>query len=224
MKDKISILAIETSSKLCSVALGIDGILISEYTVYKENSQDKELAELSRKIVFDNGLSFADLSAIAISAGPGSFTGLRIGAGFAKGLCFDGKTKLIAIPTLLALVSSLKSIRDISGYREVWGVIHSHKDLFYAQKFDNMLNPISEPSLITESEIHSQETDDSLLVINYLGDNANIFGNYQINSLKSNVLIGLGFDYYNESIFVDADSFIPLYYQDFTVKTKNNII
>ncbi len=94
------ILHIETSTNVCSVALSEDGLCLFE----KENSGAPSHAALLAPYV-EEALSFADshgipLDAVAVSQGPGSYTGLRIGVSTAKGVCYGKNVPLIAIPTL----------------------------------------------------------------------------------------------------------------------------
>ncbi len=94
------ILHIETSTNICSVALSEDGTCLFE----KENSGAPSHAALLAPYV-EEALSFADshaipLDAVAVSQGPGSYTGLRIGVSTAKGVCYGRNVPLIAIPTL----------------------------------------------------------------------------------------------------------------------------
>lgn len=94
------ILHIETSTRVCSVALSEDGANIFE----KADFEGPSHAVLLGSFV-DEALSFADshampLDAVAVSCGPGSYTGLRIGVSMAKGICYARDCKLLAIPTL----------------------------------------------------------------------------------------------------------------------------
>ncbi len=98
------ILNLETSTKNCSVALSKDNICIAVKEIAEENySHAEQLHRFIENILIENSLSFSDLNAIAISKGPGSYTGLRIGVSAAKGLCFALDIPLIAIDTLTIL-------------------------------------------------------------------------------------------------------------------------
>jgi tRNA threonylcarbamoyladenosine biosynthesis protein TsaB len=95
------ILHIETSTNACSVAVSEDGQCIYEETRHGEKGAGAE--QLGRMV--DEALSFTDSHAIpfdgvAVSCGPGSYTGLRIGVSMAKGICYGRDLKLIAVPTL----------------------------------------------------------------------------------------------------------------------------
>ncbi len=94
------ILHIETSTRVCSVALSQDGVCLTEEEKKDGPSHAAVLAPFVKE-----ALSFADshaipLDAVALSQGPGSYTGLRIGSSTAKGVCYGRGVKLIAIPTL----------------------------------------------------------------------------------------------------------------------------
>lgn len=97
------ILNIETSTETCSVAVAQDGGIIFEKINNEPNSHTKYLAKF-----VEEALSFAEshaipLDAVAVSSGPGSYTGLRIGVSTAKGICYGKNVPLIAITTLKLL-------------------------------------------------------------------------------------------------------------------------
>ena len=95
------LLCIETTTTQCSVALCADGELTSLAQSNHENYQHAQLLHTYIfKVLSKHNLKPSDLAAIALSSGPGSYTGLRIGAAAAKGLCYANDIPLIAIPTL----------------------------------------------------------------------------------------------------------------------------
>ena len=97
------ILSIETSTKVCSVALHHDGAIVSCSQYHLEKSHSSILVPLIEETLHHCGISKDDLSAVAISEGPGSYTGLRIGTSTAKGLCFGLEIPLIAVSTLMSM-------------------------------------------------------------------------------------------------------------------------
>ncbi|SDK67618.1 tRNA threonylcarbamoyladenosine biosynthesis protein TsaB [Salinimicrobium catena] len=98
------ILSIETATTNCSVALGKEGKLLALKEDYNNNySHAERLHKYIDEILKESGLTPGDLSAVAVSKGPGSYTGLRIGVSAAKGLCFSLDLPLISIPTLTSL-------------------------------------------------------------------------------------------------------------------------
>ena len=102
------ILNIETATKNCSVALAKDGKTIVCKEIAEEGySHAERLHVFIEEIIKEAGITLNDLSAIAVSQGPGSYTGLRIGVSAAKGLCYALDIPLIAVDTLQALASQV---------------------------------------------------------------------------------------------------------------------
>ena len=83
------LIAFETSQQLCSVAiLSKNGVVIDQLVVDEINNHAKNLPLMTNEILKNNGYHFNNLSGVAVSKGPGSYTGLRIAAAYAKGICF----------------------------------------------------------------------------------------------------------------------------------------
>ena len=101
------ILNIETSSTICSVCLAKDGLLLGHRQDKQGNSHARVLTVFIEELMQKHQLSFHQLDAIAVSAGPGSYTGLRIGTSTAKGLCYALNKPLIAVPTLAAMADGV---------------------------------------------------------------------------------------------------------------------
>jgi tRNA threonylcarbamoyladenosine biosynthesis protein TsaB len=98
------ILCIETATTNCSVAIGKEGKLLALKEDYSDNYSHAERLHLFiEEILKENNIKSEDLTAIAVSKGPGSYTGLRIGVSAAKGLCYAMDIPLIAVPTLKSL-------------------------------------------------------------------------------------------------------------------------
>jgi len=100
----VKLLALESSGLVASVAIAEDDILIAEYTTNTKLTHSQTLLPMVDEIVKRTDTDLHTLDAIAISAGPGSFTGLRIGAATAKGLCLALDKPIIAVPTLDAMI------------------------------------------------------------------------------------------------------------------------
>lgn len=104
------ILCIETATTNCSVALGKDGKLLALKEDYSNDYSHAERLHLFiDAILKENELVPGDLEAIAVSKGPGSYTGLRIGVSAAKGLCFSLDIPLISVPTLTSLARQVET-------------------------------------------------------------------------------------------------------------------
>ncbi len=102
----MNVLAIETATQICGVALTRDEHLVAEVRLNIKNVHASKLFGLMQFVLQQANLSAAELDGVAVSIGPGSFTGLRIGLSAAKGLALGANLPLIAVPTLEALVLS----------------------------------------------------------------------------------------------------------------------
>ena len=94
------ILQIETATTVCSVALAKDGQVLALKQVDQRNIHAEVITVFIDELLHTAGYTFSDIDAIAVSCGPGSYTGLRIGISTAKGLCFALDKPLIAVETL----------------------------------------------------------------------------------------------------------------------------
>lgn len=108
----MKILGLDSSGIVASVAIVEDDVLIAEYTVNYKKTHSQTLLPMLDEIAKMTELDLNSIDAIAVAAGPGSFTGLRIGSATAKGLGLALKKPLIAIPTVEGLAYNLY---DISG-------------------------------------------------------------------------------------------------------------
>jgi tRNA threonylcarbamoyladenosine biosynthesis protein TsaB len=100
------ILALETATAICGAALIHQGEVISSLVLHENNVHAEKLMPLVEQVLTNGGISLEAVEGIAVSIGPGSFTGLRIGLSTAKGLAFAADKQLIAVPTLDALTEA----------------------------------------------------------------------------------------------------------------------
>jgi len=152
-----NILCIETSASLCSVA-----IYTPTKIFYLENSKAlahaEFLAPLIQECLEKANLGANQLNAVAISGGPGSYTGLRIGCSTAKGLCFALNIPLIAIDTL-AIIANAAIIAE-PNYDYYWPMIDARRMEVYHTIFDYNLNSIIETTNSIIDETFLIEKDD----------------------------------------------------------------
>ncbi len=97
------ILSIETSTKVCSVALHRAGELLAMREGFEANSHSETLVDFIKEVLRESELSEKDLNTIAVSKGPGSYTGLRIGVSTAKGLAYALDLPIVAVETMESL-------------------------------------------------------------------------------------------------------------------------
>ena len=103
----MKILAIDSSGLVASVAVVEDGVLIAEYTMNYKKTHSQTLLPMLEEVKKAISLDLSSIDAIAVAAGPGSFTGLRIGSATAKGLGLALDKPLIGVPTVDALAANL---------------------------------------------------------------------------------------------------------------------
>lgn len=112
------ILNIETSTMICSVSVSKDGEVLAIRESNEEKSHAKKLTLFIDETLQELNITFDDLDAVAISKGPGSYTGLRIGVSTAKGICYAKDKSLIAINTLQSMAYGLMQSEEIKKYRD----------------------------------------------------------------------------------------------------------
>lgn len=156
------ILCIETATTNCSVALGVEGncVAIREFDSPKY-SHAEQLHDFIQAVLTEAKLTFKDLDAVAVSKGPGSYTGLRIGVSAAKGICFAMDIPLISVPTLQVLAKQLKvgedeliipmlDARRMEVYTQVFNASHTALDETNAL----VLEPTSFEFLAKKNKLH----------------------------------------------------------------------
>ncbi len=137
------ILHIETSTKVCSVAVSEDGQTVFDKVDYEGPSHAVALG-----VFVDEALSFIDshaipLDAVAVSCGPGSYTGLRIGVSMAKGICYGRNVRLIPVPTLRLMCVPLLLYRDdLPEDALLVPMIDARRMEVYAAVYDRALNEV----------------------------------------------------------------------------------
>ena len=136
------LLALETAADVCGVALHDGQSVIAESSLRLARRHSAALLPLAHSLLHAAGRSPSDLTAVAVSAGPGSYTGLRIGASTAKGLCSATGAALVSVPTLHAL-----ALDQLSGFdpdRIVVSVLPSRRGEVYAAAYRMALGSKSE--------------------------------------------------------------------------------
>lgn len=128
-----TLLALETATDACGVALAQEGRVTAELTLRRPRQHAAQLVPLVGEALRCGGLDAADLDAVAVSAGPGSYTGLRIGASTAKGLALATGAALFGVPTLEALAAACGPVAREGD--AVVATLDARRDEVYAAAF-----------------------------------------------------------------------------------------
>ncbi len=151
----MKVLGIETATLVCAAAVVENGNIISEKSFTEPNIHSEKIISVIDEVLKTAG----SFDAIAVSIGPGSFTGLRIGVSTAKGLAYSTGKPLVAVSTLEALVFNLISNRISDENDIVAALIDARRDEFYTGLYnirDNEINVILEPQALRFREILSK--------------------------------------------------------------------
>lgn len=136
------ILHIETSTEVCSVALSQDGA-----TIFAEEEPQGQQHAVKLGVFVDEALSFADshaipVDAVAVSCGPGSYTGLRIGVSMAKGVCYGRNLPLIGLPTLEVMSVPVLLRHELPDDALLCPMIDARRMEVYAAIYDRALRVV----------------------------------------------------------------------------------
>ncbi len=145
------ILNIETSTPICSVCLSSKGRVLDIIEDKQGNSHARLLTVFINQLMSNNHITYNQLDAVAVSAGPGSYTGLRIGASAAKGLCYALNKPLIAVSTLQSLAKGMQQAtkNDMALFMPV---IDARRMDIYTAVFDERMQNILKPDTLTVSK------------------------------------------------------------------------
>ena len=130
----MKILGIETATIVCGAAIVVDGNVIREEQVQKKNVHAESIMRLIDGVLTQSSVGLGELDAIAVSIGPGSFTGLRIGLSVAKGLVVASEKPLVAVSTLRALAQRAVDAGVVET-SFILSAIDARRDEVYCQLF-----------------------------------------------------------------------------------------
>ncbi len=220
------ILQIETATPVCSVAISVDGETVALKEEKAPNIHAASLTLFIEEAMKMANLSYAQLDAVAVSKGPGSYTGLRIGVSTAKGLCFALEKPLIAINTLKMMANGyLLQHANFGGL--VCPMIDARRMEVFTAVFDHHLEEVE--------HTHAKIVDDKSFVlelqnnyVSFIGDGAEkcrsviddpnahfISENYNSATFMSN----LAYTAFQANEFEDVAYFEPFYLKDFVFTT-----
>lgn len=155
------ILCIETGTDICSVGLSRDGELISLRESDEGRDHARNVALFVDELLRENDIAAEELSAVAVGMGPGSYTGLRIGVSFAKGLCYGLQIPLVAVGSLDSMAQVAREdheagIIDVDNWNDavLCPMVDARRMEVYTQMFDTQGLPLNE----VKAEIVTEES------------------------------------------------------------------
>ncbi len=131
------ILAIESGTEVCSVAIAKDGEVLAQRESHVGRDHSRLVATFTDELLCEVGITAKQLSAVAVSKGPGSYTGLRIGVSFAKGLCYALGIPLIGVDSLAALCKVLLSKHEVGADALLMPMIDARRMEVFTQCYDS---------------------------------------------------------------------------------------
>ncbi|RZA03473.1 MAG: tRNA (adenosine(37)-N6)-threonylcarbamoyltransferase complex dimerization subunit type 1 TsaB [Sphingobacteriaceae bacterium] len=227
------ILLIETATTVCSVALATDGIIVGCKQVDQRNVHAEVITKYIEELINTAGLKYTDLDAIAISCGPGSYTGLRIGVSTAKGLCYALDRPLIAIETLAAMANGVITDKglNIADDTLLCPMIDARRMEVYTAVFNGVGNKLkgTAAEIIDEQSFSDYLADHKILFFGdgaekclaVLGNNPNAqFLNGFTNSATH--LAKQAAEKFAARDFEDVAYFEPFYLKEFLITSKKS--
>ncbi len=141
----MTILGFDTATATCSAALWAEGSVVAHRRSEAGGRHAETLVPMLREVATEGGTTLAEVDAFAVTVGPGSFTGIRIGLAAARGLALAGKRPLIGFSTLEVLAAGVPD-----GEREgpIIAALDAGRGRLYAQLFDRSLAPLTEPEAL----------------------------------------------------------------------------
>ena len=217
------ILNIETATKNCSIALAKEAKTIAIREIATQNfSHAEKLHVFIEELFAETNLKLQDLSAIAVSQGPGSYTGLRIGVSAAKGLCYALSVPLIAVDTLELLARKISITDGI-----IVPMIDARRMEVFCAFFDSNFDKIRETKAEIIDETSYSEISETMHLI---GDGAMKFKDVlkdkkfqyypEIEFPSANEMSIVSFQKFQNKQLEDVAYFEPFYLKDFVLMTK----
>ncbi len=214
------ILNIETATKNCSVSLAKNGVTVVCKEIAEQGySHAEKLHVFMEEILKESGIKTQELKAIAVSKGPGSYTGLRIGVSTAKGLCYALGIPLISVDTLSVLAKRATIENGI-----IIPMIDARRMEVYSAVFDNQHHKIMEvqAEILTTESYHDMTEE-----IYFVGDcqekcktvltKDNFHFLPEIVYPSANEMSALSYEKFNKNEFEDVAYFEPFYLKDFLI-------
>ncbi len=223
------ILQIETATAVCSVSVARDGTLLGVEETQEKNSHASLLHVFTDRLLKRLELDYHDLDAVAVSMGPGSYTGLRIGVSAAKGFCFATGKPLITVNSLLSMAAWYRQLLPAETPDDLFvPMIDARRMEVYTATFNSRLEE-TEPTRAVILQPEFSEHFSGQKTVHFFGDGAskfreiNKYADSHFNddfSTSSAGLCGPAWKAWNARQFSDLAYFEPYYLKDFAAGIK----
>ena len=223
------ILLIETATDVCSVAVSEGNEILSSGHITEARSQASQLAPMIQDTVSRAGMQISGLAAVAVSSGPGSYTGLRVGVSTAKGICFGAGIPLIGIETLTAIAcGTLKTgaAQEDPDGTVIIPMIDARRMEVYTALYDSSAQRISETEAVVLTPDTFSGTLEKYRRVIFTGDGASKYENMLPEQYKDRCIFlpsrpeaadmaAAAFRALKEKKFEDTAYFEPFYLKEF---------
>jgi len=159
----MTLLAIDTGQAACSVALWHEGAVVAHRLSPMPKGHAEALVPMIEEVQAEAGFVFTDLDALAVTVGPGTFTGLRVGMATARGLAVAADKPLIGVTTLEAIAWPARS--EASEGTAIAAVFDARRNEIYLQCFAKDGSALTEPALVLLDDIEAYLPDGPLLCV-----------------------------------------------------------
>jgi tRNA threonylcarbamoyladenosine biosynthesis protein TsaB len=221
----MKILALETASEICGVALTEDKDLVAEYRLVQKNVHNEKLVSAINLVVSDANCDLETLDGIAVSMGPGSFTGLRIGISVAKGLAFTLGIPLVGVNTLDALAHQANFWEG-----QICSIIKAREQEVYFALYNRNSERVqrcSDYQIKKTEELEDFFTVKTLVISNSVSLNSIVSNEKVVLAPKETAILSpftvaqLGYQKFQNNDVEVLDSVEPFYLKDFIPKRKD---
>ena len=217
------ILCLDTATDICSVAL----TRAAQVVAYRENSDGnshaRTLLPFVEEVLNEAGVQPQELAAVAVSMGPGSYTGLRIGTSTAKGLCYALEIPLIAVPTLQIIAAGAATDTPAGSPVVFCPMLDARRMEVFTAQYDPYLNPMNNVEAIIVDEHTFTELLENHRTI-FCGNGAekcrplyenNPNASFDLTPVSASHMAGIALKKFTENQFEDLAYFTPLYGKDY---------
>lgn len=218
----MKLLAIDSSGMVASVAVLSEDKVIGEYTVNNKKTHSQTLLPMIDELMKMTGIQLEEIDAIAVAAGPGSFTGLRIGSATAKGLAFALKKPILSVPTLEAIACNIYGTNQL-----LCPIMDARNQQVFTGMYDyqnGSLEVVMDQTVLTVEEL-CQKINDRNEEVMFLGDGVDVYQNLLQEKITTNIsfapahlrnqrasAVGMvGLRMYRQGKLDTADSHVPEY-------------